>query len=144
MFVVGSDHGGYNLKIYVAKSLRDSGYDVVDVGCHNEDRCDYPDYAKIVSDIVVNTPETTGILFCGTGIGISIAANKINRVRCAVTNDIYTAKMAKKHNNANIIALGGRILKFSEAINIIYTFIEEKFEEGRHQNRIDKIHQLED
>ena len=143
MFVIGSDHGGYNLKDQISKSLKNSGYDVIDVGCHSEERCDYPDYAKIVSEIVVNTPESIGILICGTGIGISIAANKIKGVRCAVVNDIYTSKMAKAHNNANIIALGARILNYHQAINIIYSFIEEKFEEGRHINRINKIHQLE-
>ena len=150
---IGSDHGGFELKSKIVKYLReqypktnyhDNPYNINDMGCYESIRCDYPDIAKAVSEQVVSYPRTAfGILVCGTGIGISIAANKVKGIRCALCNNIYSAVMAKKHNNANVIALGGRIVGRELAIEIIKTFMDTDFEDGRHQQRINKISLLE-
>jgi len=109
------------------------------MGCYTEERCDYPDIAKMVGVEVLKYKGSLGILVCGTGIGISIAANKMEDIRCALCHDIQTAKMARQHNNANIIALGGRILNKEKAKEILLAFIKEEFEGGRHQERLNKI-----
>ena len=150
---IGSDHGGFELKSQIVKYLRekypktnynDNPYNINDMGCYENIRCDYPDIAKTVSEQVVSYPRTAfGILVCGTGIGISIAANKVKGVRCALCNNIYSATMAKQHNNANIIALGGRTVGRELAIEIINTFMDTPFFGGRHQERINKISLLE-
>jgi RpiB/LacA/LacB family sugar-phosphate isomerase len=160
--IFGSDHAGYELKKYLIEKLNKENkkeeerivkyntiytislpikgtYEILDVGCFsNENKYDYPDIAKLVSRTIIKT-DSIGVLICGTGIGISIAANKTKDIRCAVCHNIETAKMAKKHNNANIIALGARILSKDSAFKILKTFLEETFQGGRHQIRIDKI-----
>ena len=160
--IFGSDHAGYELKKYLIEKLNKENkkeeeriskyntiytislpvkgtYEVLDMGCFsNENKCDYPDIAKLVSKTVIKN-NSIGVLICGTGIGISIAANKIKGIRCAVCHSIETAEMAKKHNNANIIALGARILSKDTAFKILKTYLEENFQGGRHKTRIDKI-----
>ena len=140
---IGADHGGFALKSYIVNFLKQSEYDVYDTGCYSEERCDYPDCAKIVCDKVINDKESLGILVCGTGIGISIAANKFKNIRCALCNDIFSGEMAKRHNNANVIAMGGRIINHTLAIKIIETFLNSNFDGGRHQTRLDKIKKIE-
>jgi ribose 5-phosphate isomerase B len=139
---IGSDHGGYELKNQLIEYLRTKSNieTIIDKGCMGMNSCDYPDYAKMVSnDVSANKTNTIGILICGTGIGMSIVANKFNGVRCALCNTVYCAEMAKKHNNANIIAMGSRIVDYDLAIQIIDTFMTSNFEGGRHKRRIDKI-----
>ena len=139
---IGSDHGGFNLKYKLVSYLISKNYDVKDCGCFNSNSCDYPDIAESLCYDVNNNKDSFGILICGTGIGISIAANKIKNIRCALCNDLFSAEMAKKHNNANIIALGARIIAPELAYEIINKFINSEYE-TRHNVRLYKIHQLE-
>lgn len=139
---IGSDHGGYELKYKIIKELQDCNHEIIDAGYYNSTTSDYPDIASLVSNLVLNNRDSIGILICGTGIGMSIAANKINNIRCALCNDLFSAEMAKKHNNANIIALGARIIATELSFLIIKKYLETTFE-NRHQNRINKIHKLE-
>ena len=127
------------MKKYLTSEILTTGVEVHDMGCYTEERCDYPDIAKMVGVEVLKYKDSLGILVCGTGIGISIAANKMTDIRCALCHDIQTAKMARQHNNANIIALGGRILNKEKAKEILLAFIKEEFEGGRHQQRLNKI-----
>lgn len=141
---VGSDHAGFVIKTYILEYLNENTkYEVFDVYCLECERCDYPDCAEIVCDKVVNDVTSFGILICGTGIGISIAANKINNIRCALCNDTYSAEMARKHNNANVLALAGRILTPEKAIEILKVFLENNYEYGRHNIRLAKIKRIE-
>ena len=137
--IFGSDHAGYQLKKYLTTEILTTGIEIQDMGCYTEERCDYPDIAKMVGVEVLKYKDSLGILVCGTGIGISIAANKMTDIRCALCHNIQTAKMARQHNNANIIALGGRILNKEKAKEILLAFIKEEFEGGRHQERLNKI-----
>lgn len=141
----GSDHGGYDLKLKVMKVLsKEEGYELFDYGSFEGERVDYPDYAKKTADAVVNKEVDLGILFCGTGIGISIAANKVKGIRCALLSDCFSAQMAKEHNNANMIALGGRVLGEELAIKIVKSFLNAEFQGERHQKRLDKISKMEE
>lgn len=140
---IGSDHGGYELKEHVKKYLTDKGIEVKDYGVYNEDSVDYPDCARPVCEAVKRGEHEAGILFCGTGIGISMAANKFDGIRAALCSNVYSAKMAKEHNNANVICMGGRVTGRELAFMMVDTFLEAKFLGGRHQNRIDKIHAIE-
>lgn len=139
---VGSDHGGFELKSSIVNHFKDI-YNMIDEGCYDSNRCDYPDIANTVCNKVLQDEKSIGILFCGSGIGMSIAANKINSINCALCNDVYCAEMAKKHNNANIISIGARIVNQETSIAIINKFVMEEFEGNRHQVRIDKIKLLE-
>lgn len=141
--VLASDHGGYELKEYIKNYLQTKSIEVIDVGAYDEKSVDYPDYAKKAAEKINNKEAEFGIIFCGTGIGISIAANKVNGIRAALCHDIFTARMAKMHNNANILVMGGRILGKGIAIEMVNTFIETEFEGGRHQGRLDKISEIE-
>lgn len=141
----GSDHGGYDLKLKVMEALsKKEGYELFDYGSFEGERVDYPDYAKKTADAVVNKEVDLGILFCGTGIGISIAANKVKGIRCALLSDCFSAQMAKEHNNANMIALGGRVLGEELAIKIVKSFLNAEFQGERHQKRLDKISKMEE
>ena len=122
--IFGSDHAGYKLKKYLTSEILTTGIEIQDMGCYTEERCDYPDIAQYVSRSVNSDKNSFGILICGTGIGISIAANKVNNIRCALCNDLYSAEMAKKHNNANIIAMGARLIAPDLAYLIIEKFIK--------------------
>lgn len=143
MIAIGSDHGGYELKEHVKKHLEEKGIEVKDFGVFSEESVDYPDCARPVCEAVLNGEAERGILFCGTGIGISMAANKFNGIRAALCGDVFSAKMAKEHNNANIICLGGRVTGRELAFMIVDTFFDAEFQGGRHQTRIDKIHAIE-
>ncbi|HUH01749.1 MAG TPA: ribose 5-phosphate isomerase B [Kofleriaceae bacterium] len=140
----GSDHAGYKLKRRLIKTLRALGDEVLDVGTDAEESVDYPDFgAKVARRVAVHQGEALGLLVCGTGIGISIAANKINGARAAVVTDTFTAQAARAHNDANIIALGARVTGPGVAEQAVKVFRETPFEGGRHQRRVDKIGQLE-
>lgn len=141
--VIGNDHGGIEYKNIIVKHLMAQGYEVINVGTDEYSSVDYPDIAKAVSDIVVDKV-IEGIIICGTGIGISIAANKCSGIRAALCNDEYSAKMAKAHNDSNILALGQRVLGEGLMLNIVDTWLTSEFEGGRHANRVEKIMKLEE
>lgn len=143
MIAIGSDHGGFELKGHIIKHLEERGIEVKDFGVYTEESVDYPDCAKPVCKAVLAGEAERGILICGTGIGISMAANKFNGIRAALCGDVFSAKMAKEHNNANIICLGGRVTGRELAFMIVDTFLDAEFQGGRHQTRIDKIHAIE-
>ena len=140
---IGSDHGEINLKKAIREWLKEKGIKVEDLGTHSEEKCDYPDFAKSVSEKVSGT-ENSGILICGTGIGMSMAANKVKGVRAAVVKDEYTGKMAKQHNNANVLCLGERSTDKEDALSAVKAWLEAEFEGGRHEKRVSKIHKIED
>lgn len=140
---IGCDHGGFELKGHVIEHLKNKGIEVTDYGTYSEQSVDYPDCAKPVCEAVLSGDVECGILICGTGIGISIAANKIKGIRAALCSDTYSARMTKQHNNANVICLGGRVVGRELAFDIVDAYLGAQFEGGRHQNRIDKIHLLE-
>ena len=142
--VIGSDHGGYTLKEKIKNHIvNNTIYNVTDVGCHSIDSCDYPDIAEKLSEHIIDNKAIKGILICGSGIGISIAANKIKGIRCALCYDTYGAQMCRKHNDANVVAIGGRTTEENKAIEIVNVFLKEQFEGGRHKRRVDKITGLE-
>ncbi|MBS0618905.1 MAG: ribose 5-phosphate isomerase B [Spirochaetes bacterium] len=138
---IASDHGGFALKESLKKHFGASVF--TDFGTQSLDSVDYPDFAREVATRVASGTFARGILICGTGIGISIAANKIKGIRAALCHDVFTAEMARKHNDANILALGGRVLDEKTAIEITDVFLHTDFEGGRHQRRLDKISALE-
>lgn len=146
ILAMGSDHGGIHLKNHLKAYLEGKGYTVVDHGTYTEDSCDYPDFAeKLCKDIVSGeSGATKGILVCGTGIGISMAANKCKGIRAALCADVFSAKMAAEHNNANVICMGERTTGVGLAEMMVDTFLNTEFAGGRHQRRIDKIMALED
>ena len=143
MIVIGSDHGAYELKSVLVEHLKSMGKEVDDCGVFDATSVDYPDIAKEVCEKVKTGNYEFGILLCGTGIGISIAANKIDGIRCALVCNEYSAEKTKQHNNANVIAMGGRVIGPDLAKNILDAYMNAEFEGGRHQTRIDKIHALE-
>lgn len=143
MIAIGCDHGGFELKQHIMNHLKEAGVQLKDFGCFDENSCDYPDIAKPLCEAVTGGECERGILICGTGIGMSIAANKIKGIRAALCTDVYSAKMTKQHNNSNVICLGGRVTGRELAFLICDTWLGEEFLGGRHQNRIDKIHALE-
>ncbi|HAK60368.1 MAG TPA: ribose 5-phosphate isomerase B [Nitrospiraceae bacterium] len=141
---ISCDHGGWELKEQILEILqRVENIDVIDYGTMSRDSVDYPDYAREVSEGVAEGTIDRGILICGTGIGMSIVANRYRNIRAALCNDIYTARMSRLHNNANILVLGGRVVGPGLAGEIVKTWLETEFEGGRHQKRLDKIAQLE-
>eukprot|EP01107_Rhizomastix_libera_P002011 TRINITY_DN1349_c0_g1_i2.p2 TRINITY_DN1349_c0_g1~~TRINITY_DN1349_c0_g1_i2.p2 ORF type:complete len:208 (-),score=52.33 TRINITY_DN1349_c0_g1_i2:17-640(-) len=139
--IIGCDHGGFALKQEIIANIKD--YDFEDVGVYKNERVDYPDYAGAVCTRVASGEFASGIVVCGTGIGISIAANKFNGIRCALCHDHFTAKLTRQHNNANVLALGGRTTGPEVALEIVRTFLETAFDGGRHQERIEKISEIE-
>ncbi len=143
MIIIGSDHGGYELKNHIIEHLKGLGIEYKDSGCFSEESVDYPDIAKLVCDEVVLDNSKKGILVCGTGIGISIAANKIKGIRAALCSDEYSAKMCRRHNNANVLCLGGRVMGRELAFGIVDAYLNEEFEGGRHASRVNKISELE-
>ncbi|HEY8890926.1 MAG TPA: ribose 5-phosphate isomerase B [Clostridium sp.] len=140
---LGSDHGGLSLKNEIIKHLESKNIQVTDFGTYTEDSCDYPDYALKVADEVVAKKSELGILVCGTGIGIGIAANKVNGIRAALCSDTFSAHACREHNDANILTLGQRVIGIGLALDIVDTFISAKFQGDRHQKRIDKITEIE-
>lgn len=142
-YYVGSDHAGYAVKGLVVQMLVSRGYEVEDLGTYSSERVDYPDYAEKVARAVVADPSSRGVLICGTGIGMSIAANKIDGIRAAHCNDWYTAKMARAHNDANILCFGERVSGPGVIESMIDVFTTTEFEGGRHAGRVEKIMALE-
>ena len=140
---IGCDHGALALKECVKKVLAELGAEIDDVGVYTEDSVDYPDIAEQVCEKVVSGAAERGVVLCGTGIGISIAANKIRGIRCALCGEAYSARMARAHNDANVLALGGRVLGPELAGDIVRTFFTTDFEAGRHARRVGKIMALE-
>jgi ribose 5-phosphate isomerase B len=142
---IGNDHAGKDLKDFLINFFKNNyqEIEVINVGTDSYESCDYPDYAKEVSLNVLKEEDSIGILICGTGIGMSIAANKIRGIRAALCYNSTTAKLARQHNNANILCLGQRIIGFELAKDIVDTFIKTEFEGNRHLNRIIKINQIE-
>jgi ribose 5-phosphate isomerase B len=140
---IGSDHGGFVLKPAVIKAIKELGFDYIDFGTYNEESCDYPDYAIKVAYAVKNGEVNRGILLCGTGIGICIAANKVKGIRCGHVTDVFSAKATAEHNDANIISMGGRITSPELAEQITKAYLTTQFAGGRHQRRIDKITEIE-
>lgn len=141
---LGSDHGGYSLKQSLIPFLQERDIQVADAGTNNsEDSVDYPDFAERVALLVSHGEADSGILVCGTGIGISIAANKVPGIRAALVTDVFMARMAKEHNNANILVLGGRVLDEQKACDLVGAWLDARFEGGRHQGRLDKIAEIE-
>ncbi len=143
MIYVGCDHGGYQLKLELMKYLNENGFEYTDMGCNGE-AVDYPDIAEAVCKKVTETAENKGILVCGTGIGISMAANKIKGIRAALCADWYSAKYTRLHNDANVICMGGRTTGAGSAVEMLDVFLHTEFEGGRHATRINKIMKLED
>lgn len=141
---LGSDHGGFELKNEIIKHLKENGHEIKDFGPMNTDSCDYPDYALPVAEAVKAKDFDLGILVCGTGIGISISANKVPGIRAALCHDTFSAHATRQHNNANILAMGQRVIGVGLALEIVDTFIKSEFEGGRHQNRLDKISKIEE
>ena len=140
---IGSDHGGFQLKEEIRKHLDSKNIEVVDYGTYNMESVDYPDYGEKVARKVVAGEVDLGIVVCGTGIGISIAANKVKGARCALCADTYSARMSRAHNNANMLSLGGRVLGVDLAKDIVDSFLNGEFEGDRHERRVNKINIIE-
>lgn len=140
---IGADHGGYKLKGEILTYLKDNGYEVKDFGTYEEQSCDYSDYSLQVAEAVVAKEFDFGILICGTGIGIGIAANKVPGIRAALCSDTFSAHATREHNDANILTLGQRVVGGGLALDIVKTFLTSKFEGDRHINRINKIRAIE-
>lgn len=143
MIVLAADHGGFLLKEEVKKHLTQKGVALVDVGTYSESSVDYPDMAKLGCDKITSGECDLGLLFCGTGVGISIAANKISGIRACCCSDYFSAKYTRKHNDANVLCLGGRVVGTGNACELVDVFLSTDFEGGRHQTRVDKISELE-
>lgn len=140
---IGNDHAALELKKVIKAYVEDMGHEVVDFGTHTADSCDYPVYGEKVAHAVASGECELGILICGTGIGISLAANKVKGIRAAVCSESYSARLTRAHNNANIIAFGARVIGEDTAKDIVNAFINTPFEGGRHQRRIDMITEIE-
>ena len=136
---IGSDHAGYPLKKFVIDFFEKNKIDYCDLGAFSEEQVDYPDFAHKVAQAVSEGKHESGIVICGTGIGVSIVANKHKNIRAALCCSVFMAEMARKHNNANILALGARTTEENDAINIVRTFLNTDFEGGRHAIRVNKI-----
>lgn len=140
---IGCDHGGIVLKDSVLEVLKEKNIEVIDTGCFDTSSVDYPDYALKVAELVSSGEVDSGIIMCGTGIGISIAANKVKGIRAAVCHDMFTAEMCKRHNNANILSLGGRVISPELAKDMVRIWLDSEFEGDRHINRLNKIKDIE-
>ncbi|MGL4662787.1 MAG: ribose 5-phosphate isomerase B [Culicoidibacterales bacterium] len=140
---IASDHGGLNLKKSLIDELSTLGYEVTDFGPNEPASVDYPDYSIKVTDAILSGEIDRGILVCGTGIGMSIAANKVKGIRCALTHDVFSAQATRAHNDTNVIALGERVIGPGLALLVVKTWLETEFEGGRHATRIGKITELE-
>lgn len=143
MIALGCDHGGLNIKNAVIKYLEEKRIEYKDFGCFTEESVDYPEYAFKVAKSVINGESELGILCCGTGIGISMAANKVKGIRAAVVSNEFCAEMTRRHNNANILCMGGRVSTEEEAVKYAHIFINTPFEGGRHNRRVDMITAIE-
>lgn len=140
---VGCDHAGLKVKNTIIDYLKDNGYEYTDVGTYTLDSCDYPDFANEVAIKVAQGDCDKGIIVCGTGIGVSIVANKVKGIRCAHCTDTFSAKACREHNNANVITFGDRITGIGIILDCVKLFLETEFLGGRHEKRVDKITQIE-
>lgn len=143
IIAIGSDHGGYELKDALKDYIESKGGQVIDVGTYGPESVDYPIYGQAVAEKVSNKEADLGILICGTGLGMSYVANKVKGIRCACVSDVFSAEMARLHNDANVLALGARVVGLGLAMKIVEAFLGTNFEGGRHQKRIDLITAVE-
>lgn len=143
MIAIGSDHGGYELKEFLKSRLEENNLDYKDVGCYSLDEVDYPKIAEKAAQLVTDGECEKGIVICGTGIGVSIAANKVTGIRCALCSDCFSAEMAKEHNNANMIALGARVIGPELAWKIVESYLGAEFLGGKHARRVEEIMTIE-
>ena len=141
--LMGADHGGVELKAIISDYLKNKGYEITDVGTFTTDSVDYPDIAKKVTAAITSKECELGILVCGTGIGMSIAANKVKGIRAAACSEHFSAKYTRLHNNSNILCLGGRVIGVGTAIELVDLFVDTDFEGGRHAGRVAKITEIE-
>lgn len=140
---LGADHGGYELKESIKAHLKEKGIDVLDTGTHSTESVDYPKYGFLVGEAIISNSVDLGIVVCGTGLGISMAANKVPGIRAAVCTEAYSARMAREHNNANVLALGGRVTGVGLALDIVDVFLATEFAGGRHARRVELITSIE-
>lgn len=142
--IIGADHGGLLLKDKITQHLKDKGYDVEDVGTYSAKSCDYPMIAKELTTRVLDDSANLGILVCGTGIGMSIYANKVKGIRASHCTDTYSARLTRQHNDSNVLCLGERITGMGLALDIVDEWLSASFEGGRHQRRVDMINELDE
>ena len=143
MIAIGSDHAAFEFKEQIKKHLEDKGVEFRDFGCHSDRRTDYPVYGMKVARAVADGECEKGLLFCGSGVGISISANKVHGIRCVVCSGPYSAVLSRKHNDTNVLAIGARVVGIELAKMIIHMWLETPFEGGRHQTRINQITDIE-
>lgn len=141
---IGNDHAAVDLKREIARYVESLGYEVINFGTDNNESCDYPIYGEKVGQAVAEGQADCGILICGTGVGVSLAANKVKGIRCGVCSDTTTARLIKEHNNANVIAFGARIVGVEKAKDIVKAYLEAEFQGGRHQSRVDMLSRMEE
>ncbi len=139
IIVLAGDHGGYDLKVILKSFLLENDFEVLDLGCDGPESVDYPDFAHAIADAIKEKKADRGVLVCGSGIGISIAANRHAHIRAALIHDRLTAELSRQHNNANVIVMGGRTIGPDVAKDCLKAFLQTEFEGGRHQRRIDKM-----
>ena len=143
LVAIGSDHGGFNLKEEIKKMFTEQNIQFLDVGTYSAESIDYPEISQKVGQAVMSGECTRGIIICGTGIGVSIAANKIKGIRAALCHDVFSAQMSREHNDANVLTMGERVIGPGLALMIVQTWLNTEFAGGRHGRRVDKISQLE-
>ena len=143
MLYIGSDHGGYSLKECIKGYFEENNVLFEDVGVYTQESFDYPIIAVKLCNEVVKDKNNKGIIICGTGIGVCIAANKVKGIRAALCSDTYAAQMSRKHNDANVLCMGGRVLEFEKGVDIVKTFLSTDFEGGRHLRRVNQIMEIE-
>jgi len=143
LIVIASDHGGFSLKVDIVSFLKELGYEVNDMGPKNQNSVDYPDYGIRIAQAVTQNTDSRGIVICGTGIGMSIVVNRFTGIRGTLCSDLYTAKLCREHNDSNILIMGGRVVGYGLAREIVKVWLSTPFEGGRHQKRLDKINQFD-
>jgi ribose 5-phosphate isomerase B len=141
--IIGSDHGGFELKSHLISLLKAKNIEVTDAGCYSEEFVDYPEFGRKVAHAVADGDVEAGIVICGTGIGISVAANRVKGARATLCHNTEYAKLARQHNNSNVLALGGRFLSFAEAEEILNAWLDTEYEGGRHDKRVQMIDTLD-
>lgn len=140
---IGNDHAGYEYKLMIKEMLEEEGYEMIDKGSHSAESCDFPIFAKKVADAVASGEADKGILICGTGIGVSMTANKVKGIRCALCNDVLSAGLTQTHNNANVLAFGARIIGVETAKAIVHAWLNAEFLGGKYQRRLDILTAIE-
>ena len=143
LIAIASDHGGFSLKVDIVSFLKELGYEVNDMGPKNQNSVDYPDYGIRIAQAVTQNTNSRGIVICGTGIGMSIVVNRFTGIRGTLCSDLYTAKLCREHNDSNILIMGGRVVGYGLAREIVKVWLSTPFEGGRHQKRLDKINQFD-